>query len=198
MAKIIGISGGVASGKTTVARMLAERGARVIDADVIAHEALRDAAIKEKVVSQWGDGVLDDGGEISRAKLGRIVFSDEAGLRRLEGIVHPTILARIRAEIAGHSEDEVILLDAALLNESGLSEVCDAVIFVEADRAARLSRAMGRGWSEGDCAARERRQMDLAEKRARADWVVDNSGPVERLGEQLAAIWRDIIKKKKQ
>lgn len=195
MGKIIGISGGVASGKTTAGRILGELGAHVIDADRIGHEVLRLAAVKRRIVAKWGAATLDESGEIDRKKLGRMVFSDEASLKALEGIVHPAILRRIRSEIkeiARKDPGRVIVLDAALLNESGLAGACDGVIFIEAGAEARSARVAERGWDAGEVARREARQMEIADKRACADWIVDNSGSIGGLEAQLKTIWQEI------
>ena len=193
MGKIIGISGGVAAGKSTVARLLGERGAAVVDADAIGHEVLKRPEIRERVVAQWGKDVLNEAGEVDRQKLGAVVFSSEEERTRLESIVHPAILDRIRSRIAAESAArEALVLDAALLNESGLVDLCDGVVFVEADRSTRAARAASRGWSAAECARREEHQMSVEAKRARADWIVDNSGSEADLRDQLDSLWRNI------
>ncbi|MEW6359893.1 MAG: dephospho-CoA kinase [Planctomycetota bacterium] len=193
--RVIGISGGVAAGKSTVARILAGLGAEVVDADAIGHEALKREDVKRRVVSKLGGEILDDRGEIDRRKLGAIVFSSPDRLNDLEAIVHPIILERIREQIRSASERaaKVVALDAALLYESGLDEICDGVVFVDADEKKRAARASGRGWTAEDCAGRERRQIKTADKRRRANWIVDNSGSLKELENQIRKIWQQIL-----
>ena len=195
MTRTIGISGGVASGKSTVTRILASIGAYVIDADVIGHDALKGHDVKRRIVSKWGAGVLDDRGEIDRKRLSTIVFSTPEKRKDLEAIVHPIILDRIREEIrlATAQGSDVIVLDAPLLYESGLDAICDGVLFVDVDEGTRAARACERGWTNEERTARERHQMNTEEKRTRADWIVHNSGSLEELEGRIKTIWQQIL-----
>jgi dephospho-CoA kinase len=176
---VVGVVGGIGSGKSQVTRLLAAAGALVISGDVLGHEALRQPDIKERVVWRWGRGLLDEKGEIDRRKLGGIVFADSSELRALEEIVHPWIKRRIREEIEAArrlAEAPLIVLDAAIMLEAGWGDVCDVIVFVDVPRDVRLRRiALQRGWTEKEVAAREEAQWPLADKRARADIVLDNS-----------------------
>ena len=189
MKPVVGLLGGIGSGKSRVAEAFARRGARVIDADRIGHEALRDAEVRRQIVERWGSGLLDDNGAIVRRRLGQIVFADDAERRALEAIVHPWIGRRIREEIAAAQADpaaRLILLDAAIMLEAGWNSACDKMVFIDTPRPLRLERiARQRGWSGEEVATRERAQLPLTEKAARADHVLDNSGTLEELERQV-------------
>ncbi len=196
--KVIGILGGVASGKSWVAHELARRGAGVLDADRAAHEVLRMPEIEEAVRRRWGDDVFDAAGRIDRAKLAQIVFSDPPTgpheRRYLEQLTHPEIgrlLAREarRLEATGRA---AAVLDAPLLLEAGWDKLCDTLVFVAAPRRVRRQRASRRGWSEAEFAAREEAQQPPEAKRERADVVIDNSGSAERTRGQIERFWRSL------
>lgn len=186
---VVGIVGGIGSGKSAVAASFARHGGAVINADKLGHAALEDPANKERVVARWGTDVLDESGAVSRKKLGAVVFADDAEREALEAIVHPWIAGRIREAIAAAQADpavQFILLDAAIMIEAGWSEVCDRLIFVEVPRAVRLARLQAsRGWTAADLDARERAQLPLGEKAARADWVVRNDGTLADLDRRV-------------
>ena len=194
MKPVIGLIGGIGSGKSRVAEAFAWRGGRVIDADRIGHAALRDPEIRRQIVEHWGAGLLDESGEIVRRRLGRIVFADDADRRALEAIVHPWIGRRVREEVAAAQADadsRFVLLDAAVMLEAGWNGVCDKLVFVDTPRSVRLERlARQRGWSENEVEARERAQLPLTEKAARADHVLENSGTMEDLERQVDDLLR--------
>ena len=191
-AKTIGILGGVASGKTTMAAMLHELGAVVIDADQIAHRVLREPRVVAQVREQWGDDVLDPTGQVDRSKLGALVFQSAGQIEKLNAIVHP----RVAEEVRGQREDaescgaSAVVLDAALLVEAGLRDVCDLLVFVDTPEAMRkaLSKAQ-RGWRAHEAARREARQMPLDKKQHLADRVIRNDGSLSDLLAQVKAIW---------
>jgi len=189
---VVGIVGGIGSGKSAVAASFARHGGAVVNADKLGHAALEDPVNKARVVARWGADVLDEGGAVARKKLGAIVFADEAERQALEAIVHPWIGGRIREAVAAAQADPAvrfILLDAAIMVEAGWSEVCDRLIFVEVPREVRLARLeASRGWTAADLAARERAQRPLAEKAARADWVVRNDGTLADLDRRVDAL----------
>jgi dephospho-CoA kinase len=186
---VIGLVGGIGSGKSLVAAAFARCGGRVISGDVLGHEALRQPDIKQRIVEHWGSRVLDRQGDIDRPSLGAIVFGDPEERRKLEAIVHPYIKRRLAEEFAAaQNEPKVaaIVVDAAIMLEAGWSGACDRIVFVDAPREVRLQRlAQQRGWTEKDVKAREEAQMPLVEKRARSDAVIDNSGAAERVQEQV-------------
>jgi dephospho-CoA kinase len=191
---VIGLLGGIGSGKTCVAAAFARQAGRVIDADRIGHDALRDPDVRRQIVERWGRGLLDDQGEIVRRRLGRIVFADDAERRALEAIVHPWIGRRIVEEITAAQaevDSRFILLDAAIMLEAGWHAACDKLVFVDAPRPLRLERvARQRRWTATDVEARERAQLPLTEKAARADHVLDNSGTLEDLERQVDDLLR--------
>jgi dephospho-CoA kinase len=164
---VIGLVGRIGAGKSTVARMLADRGAEVLDADALAHEALADAAVREAVVARFGGGVLDAEGRVSRPALAERVFGPSpdhaAALAGLEAVVHPWVrrriaarLAALRAAEAADGRRRVAVLDVPLLVQSGWDAGCDRLVVVECEDPVRLARLAARGWSPEQIAARER------------------------------------------
>ncbi len=174
---VVGLAGGVGSGKSSAARAFAALGCVVIDSDVEAKRALESEEAKRELVSWWGPSVLNESGGVDRKRVAEIVFHDEAERRRLEALIHPMV-RRSRAEIiAGAGDVPAVIVDAPLLFEAGLASACDVVVFVDTDRAVRLARVMeGRGWDEAELTRREAAQLDIQEKRARADHVLSNNG----------------------
>ncbi|MCS6851396.1 MAG: dephospho-CoA kinase [Gemmataceae bacterium] len=192
--RVVGLIGGIGSGKSAVAQLFAERGARIISGDQAGHEALRQPSLRRKIVERWGPGVVGPDGEVDRRRLAAIVFADPTERRVLEEWVFPWIRQRLEAEIAAAVADPavpLVIVDAAVMLEARWDSVCDAIIYVHAPRALRLKRlAEHRGWSEAEVLARERAQWPLAEKVARADWVVDNSGGRDELARQVDDLLR--------
>jgi dephospho-CoA kinase len=191
---VVGLVGGVGSGKSRVAAAFAERGARVVSGDDLAHEALRQPEVKEAIAARWGRGVFDERGEVARGRLAAVVFADPAERRALEGLVHPWIRERIRREVGEARRDpavRLVVLDAAIMLEAGWHGVCDRLVFVDAPKEERLRRVAGqRGWTAADLEARERAQLPLTAKAARADHALDNSGSLEHLGRQVDDLLR--------
>jgi dephospho-CoA kinase len=191
---VIGLIGGIGSGKSLVAAELARRGAVIVAGDQLGHQALRQPAVKEQVVRRWGPGVLDEPGEIDRRKLGRVVFADRKELKALEGMTFPWIERGIEEGILTARDDPravLIVLDAAVLLEAGWNRYCDRIVYVHAPRALRLDRvARQRGWSEKEVDARARAQWPLTDKVSRADDVVDNSRSPEETARQVEALLR--------
>jgi len=192
MKLVIGLIGGIGSGKSSAASAFAKHGARVISGDLLGHEALRDADIKRRVIEHWGSRVLDRQGEIDRPSLGAIVFGNPQERKKLEAIVHPYIKRRLAEEIAAAQADErvkFIVVDAAVMVEAGWSKHCDRIVFVDAPRAVRLKRlAAQRKWTADEVAARENAQMSESEKKSHAHAVLDNSGSAEQLQEEVQTL----------
>jgi dephospho-CoA kinase len=186
---VVGLIGGIGSGKSQVAAAFARRGARIIAGDQLGQEALRDPDIRERIVSKWGRDIVNENGEIDRPRLAAIVFADPVQRKSLEAIAHPWIRRRIRAEVDEARKDPhvpLIVLDAAVMLEAGWNDVCDQLVFIEAPRAVRLERVTRqRGWSEKEVNAREKAQLPLTEKAVRADHVFDNSASLEHLNRQV-------------
>jgi dephospho-CoA kinase len=189
MIPTIGIVGGIGSGKSAVADALRSLGGFLVIADRLGHEALLQPDIKAKLRERWGDAILDEHGDIDRKKIAAIVFADAAKLRFLEAQVFPHIENRIIQEIAlARSKDEInfIILDAAIMIETGWHRHCDKVLFVDAPRPLRLARLKEkRGWSEEELDRREKMQMPLEEKMNRADAVIVNDGDFEKVVRQV-------------
>src|SRR6516162_1620077 len=140
---LVGLIGGMGSGKTTVAEAFARRGAVVVSGDLAGHEALRQPGIREQVVGRWGREVLEESGEVSRKKLGALVFGDPAERKALEEMVFPWIKKNLRGQIDAakvKADAAVILLDAAIMLEAGWNSACDRLVFVEVPREVRLKR----------------------------------------------------------
>lgn len=191
---VLGLIGGMGSGKSCVAKELKRRGAGVVVADQLGHEALRQPEIRDQVIGRWGREVLDAGGEVDRRKLGRLVFADPSERAALEALSFPYIRRRMQQEIAaaaGRPECRLVVLDAAVLLEAGWEDLCDGVVFVSAPRVERLRRlAEQRGWTAEEVTAREQAQWPLTDKLSRANDVIQNAGPVEDLPQQVDALLR--------
>jgi dephospho-CoA kinase len=195
---VIGLVGGIGSGKSTVAGILRELGCVVASADDDARLALRDPAIKHQIVKWWGDAVVDpQTSEISREKLAEIVFANPDELRRLETLTHPWIEVRRRELFArAASSDPALVIDAPLLLEAGLQRECDAIVFIDAPHHVRQQRvAATRGWSEQHLHAREAAQMPLDAKRAAADHVIVNNGDLRALRPAVQAVLQQVLER---
>jgi dephospho-CoA kinase len=190
MAKpIIGIIGGIGSGKTAVAAEFARLGAAVISGDQLGHEALRQPEIRAKVIERFGEAIADTNGAINRRKLGALVFANVSQLRELETIVFPWIEKGLAEHVAAAQRDPavpLIVVDAAVMLEAGWEKLCDKIIFVDAPKDQRLARLrQQRGWTEKEVQARSDVQMPLPEKRSRAEATIDNSGLAADLAVQI-------------
>jgi dephospho-CoA kinase len=196
---VIGLVGGIASGKSLVAGQLVELGAGLLDADRAGHEVLELPEVEAAARDRWGDRVFGPDGRIDRGQLAEIVFSPppEGPPERefLEKLTHPRIAERIcrQARQAADSGVRAVVLDAPLIFESGWDKLCTKVVYVDAPRRARLSRAIARGWTEEGFAAREAVQLPLDTKRRRADLVIDNSGSPEQTRVQLERFWPSLV-----
>ncbi len=194
--KVIGLTGGIGSGKSTVSGFLKELGAAIIDADEVGHEALKPGAEawREAVVA-FGKEILDAEGSIDRKKLGEIVFADPKALSRLNQIVHPRISAMVKAQIEEHRRrgEKVVVLDAPLLLEAGrpsLADEVDEVWATVAPEATVLKRLKAKGgMSQEQALARIRSQMPPQEKAKQADVLIDTDCPLDELEEKVKKLW---------
>lgn len=197
--KIIGITGGISSGKSTVARMLASLGAELIDADEMCHRLILIRGVKDKIVERFGSTIQDNYGKIDRSRLAEIVFQDKTCLDDLCNILHPIVIEQIRSrvtEIENRGRRKAIVIDAALLEESDLSLMCDFIIFVNTGKDHRVSRSkICRHWQDGELERRERFQMALEDKRKKADYVVDNNYTEDNTFRQIKEFWQLYIEK---
>jgi len=191
---LVGLTGGIGSGKSTVARMLADRGAVVLDADVLAREAVEPGTAGfDAVLGRFGEAVRSTGGSLDRARLAAIVFADDDARRDLEAIVHPQVRSRIAEAVAAHADsDAVIVVDSPLLIETGGHGSFPVVVVVTAPDEARVARLAARGMGEADVRARMAAQMPLEEKAAHADVLLDNAGSESELEAQVDRLWADL------
>jgi dephospho-CoA kinase len=188
--KIIGIVGGVASGKSLVTECLAQLGVEIINADRVGHEVLREPEVIEQLRARWGAGVLTPEGQISRPAVARIVFGPGGQSDRefLERITHPRISNRITQILSDWKATRAVraaAIDAALLLETDWARHCDEIWFIEAPDDVRRQRAIDRGWSEQQWREREAAQWHVDKKREHADVFIDNSGPRDETAEQV-------------
>jgi len=192
---VIGLLGGIAAGKTTVARMFGDLGARVVSADPIGHAVLADPGVRDRIVARWGRGVLDPAGNVDRARLAHRAFGDPEELAALEAITHPAILVEMQRQIADARNAGVpaIVLDAPLLMEVQFDSLCDLLVFVDCPAEVRQARAVRRGWDPAEIARRERRQQPLDAKRARSRFVIDGHAPLETTFQQVQELWQETL-----
>ena len=190
---LIGLTGNIAVGKSLVLEMLASLGACAIDADQVAHQVMRRGeAAYDGIVAAFGAGILDDAGEIERARLGQIVFADPARLRELEAITHPQIRARIDSLIRA-SDAGVVVIEAIKLLEGKLKDVVDSVWVVDASPATRRRRLMSeRDLSEAEAENRIALQKSQADKLRRADVIIRNDDAVDDTRAQVERAWAEI------
>ena len=197
--RVVGLLGGVASGKSLVARQLGELGAGSLDGDAAGHEVLRVLEIEELARRRWGDEVFGPDGHVYRPALARIVFAPTPEGRReleyLEQITHPkieTLLRRDAARLAAEGYS-VAVLDAPVMLKAGWDRLCDRIVYVDVPEQVRRQRAQLRGWSQEDFMAREAAQEPLSVKRDRADTVIDNSSTPEATQKQVERLWRSLM-----
>lgn len=190
---LVGLTGNIATGKSEVARMLARLGARVIDADEVAHEVMQPSGpAYGGVVEAFGPQILTAGGAIDRARLGEIVFRDPAALRRLEAAVHPAVIAEVGQRIA-HASEPVVVVEAIKLIEAGMHRHYDALWVVTAPRSLQIARLMAaRGLTAAEAALRVDAQPPQEAKAALADRVIHNDGDLDDLHNKVEAAWEQI------
>jgi dephospho-CoA kinase len=202
---IIGLTGGFGTGKSTVAAFFRKRGAVVIDADALAHETLLKKVTRlpghqitcyKRIVKVFGNRILNKNREIDRKKLAAIVFADKKLLNKLNGIVHPHVIRRMKGEvkkIRRADKNAVVVLDIPLLIEAGLEGLADKIVVVKAGLRQQLERCRkSLGLSEAKALARIKAQMPLRKKIRLADFVIDNSGSKERTKGEVRRIWERI------
>ena len=194
---IIGIAGGIGSGKSFIAKLFGELGALVVDSDQQVREAYQDAGVKKVLRDWWGEGVFDERGDVSRSAVGRRVFADPAERVRLEGLIHPRVNeARKRQmnEAAGDPQVVAYVWDTPLLFEAGLAGECDAVVFVEAPLEERARRVrLARGWDEAELLRRQKLQWPLDKKRRISDYVVTNTADADYARGQVRDVLHQIL-----
>lgn len=195
---LVGLTGSIATGKSTVSRMFAHLGARVLDADLLAREVVMPGQPAYlKIVEEFGQGVVQDDGTLDRKALGAIVFAEPARRKRLEEITHPAIAARQQRILSVLDEEAfegIVIWDVALLFETGGVARMDRVVVVATDPETELARLMSRdGMAEADARARIASQMPVAEKAKRAHYVIDNSGDRALTEHQVKVVYEALL-----
>lgn len=198
--KVIGLLGGVASGKSLVASQLESLGAGRLDADRIGHEVLNLPHVQEQLRKRWGSQIFTPAGKVDRSRIAQLVFAPTpagaAELAALEQMTHPEITRKLQAEIEHwQAEDKfpAAVLDAAVMIKGGWHRLCTEVWFVDAPRHLRLERARGRGWSDDELARREAAQESLDLKRKLAQVIIDNSGTSAATRAQVSHHWHRLL-----
>jgi len=198
---VIGITGSLGSGKTTVANMFRRKGAKILDADKIAHGFLVPGTLCFKqIVKCFGSAILAKG-HIDRARLAKIVFDNENQLKKLCRIVHPEVIKRIKAQVRifrAKKNKYSLILDAPLLFEAGLDTICDYVIVVRAGQKVQIARIQKRShWTQSEILKRMKAQMPMNKKVARANFVIDNQGNINQTRKGVEALWQELKKTRK-
>lgn len=192
---ILGILGGIGSGKSTVTRMFADLGAKTLDADAIAHELIEREDTKSTLRQWWGDEIIAADGTVDRTKIAERVFSDAEELVRLEKLLHPEIRARIEEKIGEFKENngKFLVLDVPLLASSTLRDFCDKILFVNSTEVLRETRVRVRGWSPDELKRREAGQARESDKRILANSVINNSGSLDETRQQVEDLYESLL-----
>ena len=198
----VGLTGGIATGKSTVVRMLVKKGARVIDHDALVHTLQEPGRpVWNRIVEAFGRDILDAGGRIDRKKLGALVFGNEARRKALEGIVHPAVLEeaqRERDRIGRKDERAIVLSDIPLLLEVGMQGLFDLILLVYAPPEVQIARVMKRNnMTRDEAAARLGAQMPIDEKLKRADVVIRNDGTMKELHQRVDEVWEELLSRER-
>ncbi len=194
---LVGLTGNIGSGKSTVARMLSERGATIIDADVLARRAVElGTPGYDRIVSRWGRAVVAPDGHLDRAALRRVVFADQTQLEELNEIVHPEV-ERLREHLVDQARargDRVVICDIPLLLEKGMADRFDRIVLVDAPRPIRLERLLhDRGLQTTEAMEMIAAQMPAELKRARADFIIENNGTLTQLERRVQDLWSSLL-----
>ena len=193
---LVGITGGIGSGKSAMAQMLADRGAIRVDADQVAREVAAEPAVIQRLIAEFGADLLDSYGNIDRRELGRRAFSSDDGRMRLEGIMRPPLsqaIWRTLERALQRAGNGIVVFDATLIYEWGSESRFDRMVVVDADDEKRIERALARGGlQEQEIRARMAQQMDPSEKKAKADYIVENNGDLGDLEARAEALWIDL------
>ena len=200
----MGVTGGIASGKSTASRLLAEKGAFTINLDAIGHELLkRGSPVMDELIEAFGSDILDSSGDVSRRKLGAIVFTDDAARERLNAIMHPPIVQRSQSEarrLVAEDSNRIVVIDVPLLIEGSRQDTVDIVVVVTTSPENQLQRLLARSieqnrpLSREEAQARISAQIPLSKKAKFAHFVIDNNGAPEELSHQVDRLWVELCK----
>jgi len=200
MALIVGLTGGIVGGKSTVASMFKDLGAKIIDADKLGHSViLPHRPAWEKITRLFGKGILQNDLTVDRGKLGKIVFTNQVLLKKLNEITHPEITKLIKREInlaknKTHNQEKVLIIDAALIYEAKIDRFMDKIIVVYIDKDEQIKRLIKRNnLSKDEALERIRSQIPMKEKAKMADYVIDNSNSLDKTQKQVEKIWEELI-----
>ena len=200
MALIIGLTGGIVSGKSTVASMFKDLGAKIVDADKLGHSViLPNKPAWKKIIKIFGKDILQNDLTIDRKKLGKIVFTNQTLLKKLNEITHPEITKMIKKEIDSaknntHNQEKVLIIDAALIYEAKIDRFMDKIIVVYIDKDEQIKRLIKRNnLSKDEALQRVRSQIPMEEKAKIADYVIDNSSSLDKTKEQVEKIWQELM-----
>ena len=187
---VVGLTGGFGTGKSTAAGMFQELGAWIIDADRIAHEALRkESPVYQEIEKLFPEAVTE--GDLDRKKIAAVIFNQPEKKKKLEHLVHPYVFERMEQEIA-EAEEPVVILDVPLLFETGLDQRCDFVCVVAAPEEAVRERLKERGFTEQEIDTRKKAQISLEEKKKKANFVINNSQDLEQTKREVEKIWKGL------
>ncbi len=191
---VLGLVGGIASGKSTVAHELAQLGAAVLDADRAAHGVINLPEVRQLLRDRWGDGVVLPTGHIDRAAVAERVFAADAAqeLAFLQETLHPRIRQDFAQRLAQLEDTPVAVIDAPLLLEAGWQDLCHSLIFVACPLDERRERALRRGWTADQFVAREAAQMPIDQKRQAADYILQTGASSPALPQQIRTLWDDL------
>ena len=199
---IVGVTGGIACGKSTVTQLLAQKGAIPINVDEIGHRLLeRGSPVIKELIEIFGAGILEESGDVSRQKLGAIVFNDTSARERLNGVMHPLIIQESRSEarrLVTENSSCVVLIDAPLLIEGGAQDTVDIIVVVTASPEIQLRRLLNRSavqnrlLSKAEAQARIDSQMPVSEKIKFADFVIENNSAIDALQQSVNALWSNL------
>lgn len=187
MYKVIGLTGGIASGKTTVSNYLKDQGFTVLDADVYSRKTTeKNGPAIPEIIEEFGEDIVDESGNLNRKKLGNIIFNDEGKRKKLNAIVHPLIRQMMNSDEKKFKEKGHVFLDIPLLFENGLDSRCDLILTVYVDREVQIERLSERNnLNRSDAVSRIDSQMPLCDKASKSDIVFDNNGRLDELYEQV-------------
>lgn len=194
---ILGICGGVASGKSSIARVFTQWGAIVLDADRAGHDVLTEPAVIDQLCKRWGEEILQADGSIQRSAVAAKVFGEQASAASnrqfLNQLMHPRIRAKLETQLTSlEPTTKLVVLDAALLFETGWNSLCNGVLFVDVPVELRWNRARSRGWTKAMFEDREAAQLPVDEKRRRSTWIIDNATTPAEATEQVRKLYAEL------